>query len=211
MSRDVKKSRGSNANGGGSSLLTGLLIGLFVGVAVAVGVALFLSRGNNPFAGKTKTTPPDAVTTTPAPAAAQPEILRPGKGRDEVLPTVAASTPGAAPQTRASGTERFDFYKMLSGNEKADNRKPQEAAPKAEAPKGTYLQVGAFQKEEDADNLKAKLALIGIEARIQTTDIPDKGLWHRVRVGPFANAADLDRTRDTLKQNGIDSAVVKAN
>lgn len=209
MSRDVKKSRGNS--GSGSSLLTGLLIGLFVGVAVAVGVALFLSRGNNPFAGKTKTTPPDAVTTTPAPVAAQPEILRPGQGRNEAAPTVAASVPAVAPQQRASGTERFDFYKMLSGNEKPDNRKSPEVPPKAETPKGSYLQVGAFQKEEDADNLKAKLALIGIEARIQTTDIPEKGIWHRVRVGPFANAADLDRTRDTLKQNGIDSAVVKAN
>jgi len=200
----AKAARKSSGGSGGSSLLVGLLIGLVIGVAVAVGVALFLSKGNTPFSGKAPTPRPDALPETRPQAPARPEVLHPnGKRREPASP---ASTSG----------ERYDFYKMLQGNDKPEPRvttapRPSVPSPKPVARAGAFLQVGAFQKEEDADNLKAKLALLGIEARIQTTEIPGKGLWHRVRVGPFGTMPELDRMRDTLKQNGIDSAVVKGN
>lgn len=204
MAKAARKSSGGN--GGGSSLLAGLLIGLVIGVAVAVGVALFLSKGNTPFSGKAPTPRPDALPETRPQAPARPEVLHPGGKRRE---------PASPASTAASG-ERYDFYKMLQGNDKPESRssptpRPSVAASQPAARAGAFLQVGAFQKEEDADNLKAKLALLGIEARIQTTEIPEKGLWHRVRVGPFSAMPELDRMRDTLKQNGIDSAVVKGN
>jgi cell division protein FtsN len=44
---------------------------------------------------------------------------------------------------------------------------------------------------------------------IQTADIPDKGVWHRVRIGPFTNIDDMNRTRSTLVQNNILSSLVK--
>ena len=72
-----------------------------------------------------------------------------------------------------------------------------------------FLQAGAFQNAPDADNLKARLALLGVEATIQTTTLADKGVWHRVRVGPYTRVEELNRTRDTLKQNGIDTALIK--
>ena len=55
----------------------------------------------------------------------------------------------------------------------------------------------------------ARLALIGVEAKIQTTTLPDKGVWHRVRVGPYTSVEALNRTRDTLKQNGVETALIK--
>ena len=58
-----------------------------------------------------------------------------------------------------------------------------------------YLQAGAFQNAADADNLKARLALAGLEAQIQTATVPDKGVWHRVRMGPYSNAQDLEKAR----------------
>jgi cell division protein FtsN len=206
MAKTARKSGGSSS-GGGSSLLAGLLIGLMVGVAVAVGVVLYLNKGNTPFTSKT-TPPPDALPTARPKSPSEPEILRPNNGKRRDQPSQPASQP-------ASEGERYDFYKMLQGNEKPEVRatpspRPQVASQAAQRT-GAFLQVGAFQREEDADNLKAKLALLGIEARIHTTEIPEKGLWHRVRVGPFNGAAELDRMRDTLKQNGIDSAVVKGN
>jgi cell division protein FtsN len=60
------------------------------------------------------------------------------------------------------------------------------------------------------DNLKAKLALLGVEAKIQSVSIPDKGMVHRVRVGPLSKQEDVDRVRAQLKQDGINAAVVKA-
>jgi len=86
------------------------------------------------------------------------------------------------------------------------------ARPAAPAAPGEalYLQAGAFQKSADADNLKAKLALAGLEARVQEVAIPDKGVMHRVRLGPFATTADMNRARSQLAQSGIQATVVKS-
>jgi cell division protein FtsN len=138
------------------------------------------------------------------------------------------------PATATASEERFDFYKMLPelNDKPAAEAKPspvkasaaKASAIKASAPKTAasavakdepmkpaWLQVGAFKDEGDADNLKAKLALLGVESRILTSDVPDKGIWHRVRVGPFNSAAEIDTVRKQLKTNGIDSAIIKAN
>ena len=78
-----------------------------------------------------------------------------------------------------------------------------------QAKEAFFLQAGAFQNAPDADNLKARLALMGMEATVQTTTLPDKGVWHRVRVGPYTTVDDLNRARDTLKQSGIDTTLIK--
>ncbi|BCL77004.1 cell division protein [Jeongeupia sp. HS-3] len=224
MARDMKKTRASSNSSGGGSLITGLVVGLLGGVAVAVGVALFLNRSDSPFS-KQVDTPPDAVGSAPGAATTSPEVLHPG-GSDTAtpaLPEVAA--PAASAPEAASGAERFDFYKVLPELNKNDSKpavvdakpaapvKKAEASPpaKVEAPKGAYLQVGAFQNEQEADNLKAKLALLGTEATIQSSASADKGLWHRVRIGPFTSLAELDKARAHLKNSGIDSSVVKGN
>jgi cell division protein FtsN len=232
-------SSNSSSKNGGSSLITGLLLGLFVGIAIAVVVALVLNRSGNPFK-MDKTTPPDAIGSAPETAVAPPEVLHPGNGKElpnEVEPTAAASAAASKPAAANASEERFDFYKVLpelndkpAAETKAVDAKPvaskasavKASAAKASAPKpvssaepkavsNAWLQVGAFKDEGDADNLKAKLALLGIESKILTSDVPDKGIWHRVRVGPFNSAADIDKVRGQLKTNGIDSAVIKAN
>ncbi|MBE9607984.1 SPOR domain-containing protein [Chitinilyticum piscinae] len=213
MPAPSRKPRSSgHSSGGGSSLLAGLLIGLFIGVAVAVGVTVYLNRSASPFTGKT----PASQSAASQAVETKPEVLRPARGKDEVAPPAAASAAADA------STTEFDFYKMLPESESKATRpaptpvptakpKPEaSAASKVEAAKGGWLQAGAFQNEADADNLKAKLALIGIESRILTSEVPDKGVWHRVRVGPYATAEELDRTRAQLKANGIDSTVIRS-
>ena len=73
------------------------------------------------------------------------------------------------------------------------------------------FQAGAFQAASDADNLKARLALAGLEAQIQTATLPDNSIWHRVRLGPYTSAQDLEKARAALKENKIDNAVIKVN
>jgi len=51
---------------------------------------------------------------------------------------------------------------------------------------------------------QAKLALLGMEANIQTVTIPDKGVCHRVRTGPYQNSKEMNDARAALKQNGMD-------
>ena len=71
------------------------------------------------------------------------------------------------------------------------------------------MQAGAFQKPSDADNLKARLALAGLEAKIQTATLSDNSVWHRVRLGPYATTAELDRARAVLRENKIEPSVIK--
>ena len=57
--------------------------------------------------------------------------------------------------------------------------------------------------------MKARLALLGVEALVQTTTLPDKSVWHRVRAGPYVAIEDLNQTRDILKQNGIETTLIR--
>ena len=60
----------------------------------------------------------------------------------------------------------------------------------------------------DADQLKARLALMGVVARVQSVTVND-ATWHRVRVGPVSSAREADELRSRLASNGIDSLVMK--
>ena len=106
---------------------------------------------------------------------------------------------------------RFDFYTILPGSEVpvSEQEVKQVAKQEGTVKDNYFLQVGSFQAAAEADNMKARLALLGLEASIQTADIPDKGVWHRVRIGPFANIEDMTRSRALLAQNDIPSSQVK--
>ena len=71
------------------------------------------------------------------------------------------------------------------------------------------LQVGSFRKYEEADRLKAKLALIGLEAEIQTVRVASDENWHRVRLGPFSDRRTLRETRERLRRNQLDALVMR--
>lgn len=165
----------------------GVLIGLIVGLAVAIGVALYINFSPKPFVSHDKE--PEAAKAT-AQKAAPAEVNGKGKAADK---------------------PRFDFYTILPGSEApVSEQEIKQATGKEGVAKDSYfLQVGSFQAASEADNMKARLALLGLEAVIQTADIPDKGVWHRVRIGPFANIEDMNRSRALLAQNDIPSSLVK--
>jgi cell division protein FtsN len=191
MSKDYKRPEPKSRGGGGGSLLVGILIGLVLGLGIALGVAWYINKMPSPFLGNRtpphKGEPAKSEKTAPAP---KPDVAK-------------------APESKP----RFDFYKILPGNEEPATdqqmREAQQKATSTTAKETFFLQAGAFQNAPDADNLKARLALLGVEATVQTTTVPDKGVWHRVRVGPYTSVEDLNRTRDTLKQNGIETALIK--
>jgi len=117
-------------------------------------------------------------------------------------PEKSAAPAPAQPETAPS----FDFYKVLPDN--SSGALPSTAAPAASVPR-YYLQAGAFQRADQADNMKAQLALLGVEAVIQTSEVPNKGVLHRVRVGPFRAMDEVNRTRSLLTQNNIPVTLVK--
>jgi cell division protein FtsN len=192
MSRDYKNSGIAANNGRGSPFWVGILIGLLFGLCIALGVALYINKGANPFFQKQRSAEKSADKS--------PE------------PQKDADSRSAGNEKHAKNGEqkpRFDFYKILPGTEEAVTDKEFKRSSPA-APKEVYfLQVAAFQRPADADNLKARLALSGIEAQIQTATLPDGQVWHRVRVGPFSNQDELSKSRTALKDNKLEANLIK--
>ena len=83
-------------------------------------------------------------------------------------------------------------------------------AGQQEASKDVYfIQAGSFQNPADADNQKARLAILGFESSVEPANLPDKGTWYRVRMGPYAKIEEINKVRQALAQNGIDANLVK--
>lgn len=110
---------------------------------------------------------------------------------------------------------RFEFYTILSELEvfvpepevesnntknQPSNNRPVETSSVSN--KRYLLQAGSFKNQEDAERLKASLALLGVQSSIQSVNI-NRDNWHRVRIGPFSNPTRLRETLSTLKQNNI--------
>jgi cell division protein FtsN len=220
MSRDMKprkrNSAGSRKKSGGGTLL-GLFLGLVIGVLCAAGVVWYIHKTPPPFTNKSQPSP----TSTPAPAAAQ----QPANGNGAPAPLALPGKPGdAVPQN--GDKPRFDFYKILPGTAEAipdpkpadaKNTDPKQAdAVKAKSEKEkesllkepVYLQTGSFLNAGDADNQKAKLALMGVEASVQQVMLQEK-VWFRVRLGPFKKVEELNNIRSDLAKQGIEANVVK--
>ena len=192
MSKDYKSpaNRAGGGKGGAGSFLSGILVGLLLGLGIALAVAWYINKMPTPFTNRLN--PP---------------------AKNEPAKTFDSSKTEDKSVQLPEGKARFDFYKILPGSEEpVTEQQFRDAQQKSAATQGKeafFLQAGAFQNAPDADNLKARLALLGIEATIQTTALPDKGVWHRVRVGPYTAIDDLNRARDTLKQNGIETTLIR--
>jgi cell division protein FtsN len=185
---------------GKGKVVAGLFIGMVLGIVAAGAVAWYvMEKRQNSFTNKEhKAAPQIAPLVASAPAAATP----PASGVGETK-------------------QHFEFYKVLT--DKSDNTprkntakpkeplvvKPQPTPSVAITKEMYFVQAGSFQNVGDAEKLKAKLAFSGFEAGIQTANIPEKGVWYRVRLGPYNNG-EAGKTIVALKQNGIIATQVQA-
>jgi len=203
MSRDYKPSpeRAKKASKG-NPFFTGLLIGFLLGVAASLAVVMFIKGGDSPFAEMTKPNKPISEKIK--------EDAKKQAAADAEATTDAQVTDGSTKDDKT----RFDFYTILPGSESkvsTEEIKIKEETPQPTAQPTYFLQVGAFQTEEEADNMKATLALQGFEALVQTASIPEKGIWHRVRVGPLKNLDQINKTKADLNSNGFKADLIKVN
>ncbi len=185
INRDYKK-RASDGFKSNNPMVNGIVIGVLIGLAIALAVALYINSAPSPF----KQAQPPA-TTPPA-----------GKPADKNT-----GVPGQADKPDAK-KNRFTYYDILPGTEQPVTDQEIKQAPQG-GKDHYFLQAGSFQNEADANNLKAKLALMGVEATIQSANVPDKGVWHRVRVGPFSDIEEMNKSRTTLAQSGIQPSLIK--
>jgi len=189
----------------GGSFLLGIFVGLLIGLAISLAVAFYLNRTPVPF---TVAKPKDekAAAGKAPPIAGLPQ----GGG---------ASPSAAAAPTGAAEKPKFDFYKILPGAEETVSEKELRERLRAaksqppgqqDASKDVYfIQAGSFQNPSDADNQKARLAILGFESSVEPANLPDKGTWYRVRLGPYKKVEEINKVRQQLAQNGIDASLVK--
>ncbi|HRN59532.1 MAG TPA: SPOR domain-containing protein, partial [Chiayiivirga sp.] len=136
-----------------------------------------------------------------------------------------APAPRAEPEKQKP---RYDFYTLLreretqvSDKELAEKVRAETARPAAPAPaqpqaarERYLLQIGALVGIEldallpieldvrDADAVKARIALAGLQARVETANVNGAPV-HRVRLGPYATASELEAAKRQLAENGV--------
>ncbi len=207
MSRDYKPinqkaSNGKNGANRGSPMLTGMLIGFLLGVGVSLAVTMYIKGSDSPFAKSYK---PDTGILS--------ETLSSKLPKEKIVTATPSSTPSnETPNTDNAETEpdnQFDFYTILPETESTVTEQEINDNVLTVKKDNYFFQVGAFTDEADADNMKAKLALQGFEAVVQTASIPDKGVWHRVRVGPLSDIDQINKVRDDLSSNGFNADLIK--
>jgi len=185
------------------NFVLGIFVGVLIGLAVSLAVAFYLNRTPVPFnVAKPK--------EEKAPA---------GKAPIAGMPQGAASASAAATPPGTPEKPKFDFYRILPGSEETVSEKElkdrlkaakTQSASQQEASKDVYfIQAGSFQNPADADNQKARLAILGFESSVEPANLPDKGTWYRVRLGPYKKLDDMNKIRQQLAQNGIDASLIK--
>jgi cell division protein FtsN len=196
--------------------LTGIIIGLIVGLAIAVAVALAITKGATPFTDKSnklgKTAEPTAgqVSDPNKPLYGSKEAAREANRQLADKPKAAEVDPLA--QVIAGMKDPADL--------KAEGKPAAAAAPTPAATHELarvvaaddkvvyFLQAGAFREMSDAENTRAKLALLGFEATISDR-ASDAGVLHRVRIGPYSQVEAMNKARAKLIDSGIDVAIVR--
>jgi cell division protein FtsN len=195
--------------------LTGIIIGLIIGLVIAVIVALLITKGATPFTDKTGKL--GKMSEPSSGQAADPNKPLYGNKQAAREANKQFANKPAAPEADPLGD-------AIAGLESA--AAPAVPAPPAPAPAPApaavavasieageekivyYLQAGAFREMADAENTRAKLALLGFEAAISDR-ANDSGTLHRVRIGPFNQVETMNRARAKLIDAGIDVAIVR--
>jgi len=217
MSRDMKprKTQPPKKKSGGGTLV-GMFIGLVLGVCIAGGVVWYINKAPLPF---------NENVMAPRPPVAdggkvtQPLAL-PGKPGDpvpekrfqfyDILPGKSDGMPDGAtkPASEAKAPVKADDKNPSRPAEPVrDEGRKEESKPPADA-KPLFLQAGSFSTAQDADNQKAKLAFMGVEAVVQQVMIEDKTLY-RVRMGPYFKIEDLNKVRSQLAKSGVEAQLAK--
>ena len=186
MARDYKPKRRS---AGGFPGWLGVVCGLGLGLCVAAVVYL-----------------KDRHSETPAVQAAKTSKK---KLRGSEMPEADLGDSGSPEEPAKS----YDFYSMLPRFEVVVPEKDKEVKPDVravpETRRGTYvLQAGSYRNFTDADRVRAKLALQGIESKVQKVSV-DSDTWHRIRIGPISKLDELNRMRTILRKADVDVLVIR--
>jgi cell division protein FtsN len=217
--------------------ILGFILGVIVGLGGALAVAVYVTKVPVPFlnkggargvdqdaaeAQKNKDWDPNSplrsksaakAAAQAASAAAASTTATSGGAVTPAQPTATATadpkvTAASAPKAAASKPEKTDTAKPASADPLGDLAKAKSAESAGADPYDYFVQAGAFRTQADADAQRAKLAMMGWEARVSEREQNGRPVF-RVRVGPFARRDDAAALKDKLDDTGVESALVR--
>lgn len=121
--------------------------------------------------------------------------------------------PASPPKPPKPFEPTFDFYTILPEQEvvvsepEIKTRAREESIGKNKIAQ-YVIQAGSFRNREDAEKVKAQLAMMGIEAKIETAK-NGTSTWNRVKIGPLSKITKADAIRSRLHARGIDAVVIQ--
>ena len=183
MPKDYKNTRRHTTRDQSHPRWRYFLVGLVLGLSVSIGLFFFGEDVGSLVAPRSQAAPIAQIETEPVAVVEAPKA-------------------------------KFDFYRLLPEMEiEVEEEEIAAAIPVAEGGESVALadgpfviQVASFRQLADADGVKASLALLGLEGRIQTVSINGE-TWHRVRLGPFNELDGLNDARTRLYENDFDAQV----
>jgi cell division protein FtsN len=201
----------AGSSGQVGNFVVGLIVGLLVGLVLALAVALYVTKVPVPFVNKVpqRTAEQDAAEAErnrnwdPNSGLAGKTVPRPVTGASAPAPT--ASAPAAGPVAAVPAKSTRDPAAILG--DKPAPAPTVSAAPPAD-PFLYYVQAGAYSRAEDAEQQRARIGLLGIEAKLSERDQAGRTMY-RVRIGPFERREDADAAKDKLHGSGVDAALVR--
>ena len=205
----MKKQRGG--------FFVGIIVGLLCGLALALGVALYVTKVPVPFVNKVpqRTATQEALEIernknwdpNAALSGSKPVQRAPGSPVTTAPPAVVP--PGIAPAPATAAVPRpgaRDPAAILAG-EPARGTTPRSAAPGGDA-FNYFVQAGAFNRAEDAEQQRAKLAMLGFAARVSEREQAGRTVF-RVRLGPYTTSDEANAAQNRLRGSGIEAALVR--
>ncbi len=200
--RDEPKPR----QGKSGNLLTGVFIGLVIGLVVAAGLAWYFNN-RSPFKAAEEVSPSAAK----AEKSAQRDAAPPVETATPAEPAAAKEAPNSPPTADAAPSTNkprvdYTFYGILPGDKPAKQALPAPTAPKSKDV--WWLQVAALKSPADADKLKARLTMLGLQVAMQKVD-SGSGPLYRIRTGPYKREDDALGDLDTLAANDFEPRLFK--
>ena len=216
-----------------SSLFSGVIIGLIIGLAIAVAAALYITKAPIPFMDKVSPNIEDilssggygvdetvGIESDPnsglygGTISADPPIFQ-GKeaqianelGRIAAPPVTPTLPPASTAKPSRAAPDNLDNL-IAQLNEPSTSPPPKTAQTQPSSNNTYYLQAGAFRSAKDAESVRARILLLGLDANVQEGPY-DGGTINRVRVGPFNGVDAMNSARTLLGKEKIETSVVR--
>ena len=203
--------------------LLGFVLGLVIGLIIALGVAMYVTKVPMPFSNKNQSrsadqdaveaeknkdwNPNGAIQSKPA----TPEAPADATTVNPAAPTAGVPNPGASaptPAVTADPLAAAASAPAASAPPPAATPQPANKAPATNDPFTYFVQAGAFKSAAEADAQKAKLSMMGIEAKVSEREQAGRAIF-RVRSGPFDDKDQAEKIKARLDANGMDAALVR--